>query len=127
MPISLNEKDYTISMPPGDTGDIYLEIEWKNVDLSNAAIVFGVCDSSGDDILLKQGDIVDGKTHIRFCNRDTRDLEPGNYKWQMRIVTDPATDENGKVIADDCSDDVVSVFNGNKKPKFILENRGARV
>lgn len=127
MAISINFEDYTISMPPGDTGDIYLEIEWKHVDLSNAAIVFGVCDSAGEDIVLKQGDIVDGKTHIRLCNHDTRDLEPGKYRWQLRIVTDPATDANGNIIADDCEDNVVSVFNGNKLPKFILEKRGARV
>ena len=127
MALKINHDNYTISMPPGDTGDIYLEIDWKNVDLSNAAIVFGVIDSEGVDIVLKQGDIVDGKTHIRLCNHDTRDLESGTYRWQLRIVTDPGADENGNIIADDCEDNVVSVFDGNKLPKFILEKRGARV
>lgn len=127
MAFYINQDNYAISMPPGDTGDIYLEIDWKGADLSNAAIVFGVCDSAGEDIILKQGDIVDGKTHVRLCNHDTRDIEPGTYRWQLRIVTDPATDENGNIIADDCSDNVVSVFKGNKMPKFIIEKRGARV
>lgn len=114
-------------MPPGDTGDIYLEIDWQNADLSDAAIVFGVVDRDGSDVVLKQGDIADGKTHIRICNHDTRDLEPGTYRWQLRIVTNPALDGDGNVIADDCSDNVVSVFSGNSLPKFILEKKGARV
>ena len=127
MALKFNADTYEISMPPGDTGDIYLEIDWKNADLSDAAIVFGVVDKFGEDIVLKQGDIVDGKTHIRICNHDTRDLEPGRYGWQLRIVTSPAVDENGNVIADECSDNVISVFDGDKLPKFILEKKGARV
>ena len=54
-------------------------------------------------------------------------MKPGVYAWQLRLVTSPARDEDGNIIADECTDDVVSVFSGEAMPEFVLEKRGARV
>lgn len=127
MAFKFNKTNYEISMPPGDTGDLHIDVEWKSGNVDDAAVIFGVVDKNGKDLIVKAGDLADGKAHIRLCNHDTRDLEPGRYKWQLRIVTSPARDENGNVIADECSDNVISVFNGDKMPTFRLEKKGARV
>ena len=52
-------------MPPGDTGDLYLEIEW-DTNGKDAAAVFAIVDTRyGKDLMLKAAEIVDGKAHIQ--------------------------------------------------------------
>ena len=126
MPFMFDEATKRISMPPGDTGDLYLEIEW-DTNGKDAAALFAVVNANGKDLMLKAAEIVDGKAHIRLCNHDTRDLKPGTYAWQLRLVTSPARDEEGNIIADECTDDVISVFSGEEMPEFVLEKKGARV
>lgn len=123
---TFNEETMQISMPPGDTGDLYLEIDWDTQG-RDAAAVFAVVNRNGNDMLLKSADIVDGAAHIRLCNHDTRNLRPGTYSWQVRLVSSPARGDDGSVIADECADDVVSVFSGDEMPEFVLEPKGARV
>lgn len=127
MAFSYNEETNKITLEPGDTGGFTVEVDWPGVDTSNAALVVGICNRSGEDVVLKSWPIVDGAVAVEFCNHDTRDLEPGNYKWQMRIVTDPEYDEDGNVIAEDCTDKVISVFSGDSLPIFRLTKKGARV
>jgi hypothetical protein len=121
-----DEATKKISMPPGDTGDLYLEIEW-DTNGKDAAALFAVVNANGKDLMIKAAEIVDGRAHIRLCNHDTRDLKPGTYAWQLRLVTSPARDEEGNIIADECTDDVISVFSGEEMPEFVLEKKGARV
>ena len=127
MPFTFDEATKTISMPPGDTGDLHLEIDWDTNGRDAAAVFAIVHPRYGKDLLLKAAEIKEGRVHIRLCNHDTRDLRPGNYAWQIRLVASPARDEAGNIIADACTDDVVSVFSGNEMPEFILEKKGARV
>ena len=127
MPFMFDETTKKISMPPGDTGDLYIEVEWEANGKETAA-VFAIVDTRyGKDLMIKAAEIVDGKAHIRLCNHDTRDLKPGTYAWQLRLVTSPARDEEGNIIADECTDDVISVFSGEEMPEFVLEKKGARV
>lgn len=126
MPFTFDEETYKISMPPGDTGDIYIDLEW-DTQAKEAAVVFAIVSRRAGDVLLKAAEIEDGKAHIRLCNHDTRDLNPGAYSWQLRLVTSPARDETGNIIADECTDDVISVFSGGSMPAFVLEKKGARV
>ena len=126
MPFMFDEATKRISMPPGDTGDLYLEIEW-DANGKDAAALFAVVNANGKDLMIKAAEIVDGRAHIRLCNHDTRDLKPGTYAWQLRLVTSPARDEEGNIIADECTDDVISVFSGEEMPEFVLEKKGARV
>ena len=127
MPFTFDEATYRISMPPGDTGDLHLEIEW-DTNGKDAAAVFAIVNQRyGRDLLIKAAEIENGKAHIRLCNHDTRDMKPGAYAWQLRLISSPARDEAGNIIADSCTDDVISVFSGDRMPEFILEKKGARV
>ena len=116
-----------ITMPTGDTGDIHVNVNYDELKEGDAVLfaVFDKYDKTGGDLLIKTADIVDGKAHIRLCNADTRNLAAGAYKWQLRIVTDPARDENGNIIADECTDNVISVF--QTPPTFKLTRGGAYV
>lgn len=126
MPFTFDEATYKISMPPGDTGDLFVDVEWDTE--KETAVVFAIVNRrTGEDVLLKAAEIADGKAHVRLCNHDTRDLAPGTYCWQIRLVTSPARDEDGNIIADECTDDVISVFSGDSLPIFKLEKKGARV
>lgn len=134
MAFTFREENHMISMPPGDTGDLWIEVEWGAMRAGDA-VLFAIVDRrSGEDLLCKAAEVVveqgeDGKrlalAHIRLCNHDTRDLDPGTYFWQLRLVTGPARDGQGNVIADDCSDHVISVF--DELPVFKLLKKGARV
>ena len=127
MPFTFDEATYRISMPPGDTGDIFINLNW-DTDGKDAAAVFAIVNRrTGTDVLIKSADIADGKAHIRLCNHDTRDLESGTYNWQLRLVTSPVRDADGNVIVDECTDDVISVFSGDAMPVCKIEKRGARV
>ena len=127
MPFTFDEATYRISMPPGDTGNLFFDVEWDTHE-KEAVVIFAIVNRrTGKDVLLKTAEVADGRAHIRLCNHDTRDLEPGTYNWQARLVTSPAKDEDGNVIADECTDDVDSVFDGDNMPVFRLERGGARV
>lgn len=126
MAFSYNLETNKITLEPGDTGGFTVNVDWPRYD-GEIALVLGVCNKAGEDVVLKSWPVVDGMVMVEFCNHDTRDLEPGNYKWQMRIVTDPEYDENGNVIAEDCTDKVISVFDGDAMPIFRLAKKGARV
>ena len=112
-----------ITMPVGDTGGFMVKVNWDRL-AEGDVVLFAIFGSDGD-LLNKPVEIVDGKAYVRLCNHDTRDIEPGRYNWNLRIVTSPARDENGNVIADECSDDVVTVF--DKPPRINLTRGGARV
>lgn len=123
-----DENTNKIALEPGDTGGFTVGIEWPRVDVTNVALVLGVCTNKGEDVLRKHWLFnEEGIVHVWFCNHDTRDIDSGTYKWQMRFVTDPEYDEDGNVIAQDCSDKVISYFNGDKLPVFRLTKKGAKV
>lgn len=133
MAFTFDETNNMIRMPPGDTGDLWIEVEWA-VLREGDAVLFAIVNRRGEDLMCRAADVAietgeDGtrlaRAHIRLCNHDTRDLEPGTYYWQLRIVTSPARDEQGNVIADECSDHVISVF--DDMPVFKLMKKGARV
>lgn len=126
MAFTYDETTRKISMPPGDTASIHVKIDWAGLS-DGDAVLFAIVDRTGEDLLVKAADVTGGEAEIRLCNHDTRDIEPGNYKWQLRIVTSPARDDNGNVIADECGDHVLSVFGGDSMPVFRMERGGARV
>lgn len=127
MPFVFNEQDRSIAMAAGDTADIYVSVDWVGI-ADGDAVLFAVFNpNTGEDVLIKAADVTDGKVHIRLCNHDTRDMPAGRYRWQLRIVTSPARDEAGNVMADECTDDVISVFDYGAIPGFTLRRTGARV
>lgn len=125
MAFSFDPISRRISMPPGDTAQISVRINWGA--LAPGDVVLFAINDAGQDIFVKRAEIVDGLARIRLCNHDTRDLQPGLYRWQLRVVTDPELDDEGNVRAEDCSDNVISVFSGGQLPVFKLEGGAARV
>ena len=126
MPFQFNSETRGIVMAAGDTADLYVSVDWAGL-ADGDAVLFAICDRRGSDLMVKAADVAGGKAHVRLCNHDTRDLDAGRYKWQLRIVTSPARDESGSVIADACTDDVISVFDSDELPAFRLTRTGARV
>lgn len=124
MPFRFNEEDNSIQMACGDTGGFTVEIEWEKLAPGDV-ILFAISERSGEDKLVKPMEIEDGQAHIRLCNHDTRDIEAGRYRWNLRIVTSPVYDEDGNVRVDECSDDVITVF--DDPPNIRLTRGGAYV
>lgn len=125
MPFTYNEETHAITMAAGDTANLQVDVEWDR--LSDAdVLLFAVFDpAQTGDLVCKAVEIADGRASIRICNHDTRDIPEGSYKWNLRLVTGPALDENGNVRVDECSDDVITVF--DSPPKFKLTRGGAYV
>ena len=124
MPFKYDATNNAIRMACGDTAEFTVRV--KKDDLTEGdVLVFAFFDETGNDLLRKPFEIENGAVKIRICNHDTRDIEAGNYKWNLRLVTNPDIDENGNVIVDDCSSDVITLF--DNPPKFTLTIGGARV
>ena len=117
---------HAIELPCGDTATITVNVPNGGYD----AIVFSIYNADRrKDLLRIPVEIADGKAVIRIANRHTRDLKPGEYKWQLRFVSDPDADADGNIIADDDSDNVASLFGSedNPLPDFICRKDGAYV
>ena len=124
MPFMYNTETNAIKMAVGDTGGFSVRVSWDR--LSNGdVILFAIFDPGADgDLLCKPIEIEDGRAYVRICNHDTRDIEPGRYKWNLRIVTSPVRDEEGNVRVDECTDDVITIFD---IPPTIQLTRGGAV
>ena len=125
MAFTFDESTYKISLPQGDTADIDVSIDYAGIEPGDA-LLFAIFDPQSGDLMSKTVELQDGRAHIRLCNHDTRDIAPGTYKWNLRIITNPARDADGHIIADDCTDDVITVF-GEKLPIIKIYRGGAHV
>lgn len=125
MPGNFDSATRQITLPCGDTFDLWVDIDWPALAAGDV-ILFAIFDkSTGEDMLVKPAEIVDGQAHIRLCNHDTRDIEPATYRWNLRIVADPVRDENGNVLVDECTDNVITVL--DDPPRIKLWKGGAYV
>lgn len=125
MPFSFDEATLAITMAAGDTANIWVDVEWEDLSDSDV-LLFAIFDPSDlNDIVRKTVEIKDGIARIRLCNHDTRDVEPGRYKWNLRLITSPVYDEEGNIRVDECTDEVITVF--DTPPSFRLTRGGGRV
>jgi hypothetical protein len=114
-----------VTISAGDTMDLGVRTNGKY-----DAVIFAVYDRAAkQDLLTVPAQIEGGTAHIRLANRHTRDLPEGRYKWNLRMVSDPEYDENGNVIADEDSDNVMTVFGPENAdiPDFVIRRTGAYV
>jgi len=114
-----------ITLPAGDTMDFRIR---TNGEFD--ALIFAVYNrTTGEDLVLVPVEIENGYAHVRLANRHTRDVPAGNYKWNLRMVSDPERDENGNIIADEDSDNVLTVFGPDNEsiPNFTIRRNGAYV
>ena len=126
MPYTFDPDTHKIVLPVGDTMDFVINVT------SDAyhAIVFAIYNrADGTDLLRVPAEIVDGAAHIRLATEHTRDLEPGKYKWNLRLVTNPEYDENGNIMLQDITDDAMTVFGpeNSEIPDIVLVRNGGRV
>lgn len=126
MPYTIDDITQDIELPVGDT------ISFRVKDKLGAyqAVVFAIYDSSqGKDLLRVPAEFVDGEATIRLTTAHTRDLPTGRYKYNFRLVSDPEYDEDGNVVVEDASDNVVTVYGPKKDdiPNIKLVMTGGRV
>lgn len=125
MPFTYDSTDNSIVMAAGDTANIWADVEWDKLAAGDV-LLFAIFDPKADgDLVCKPVEIEDEQAHIRICNHDTRDIPPGRYRWNLRLVTGPVRDEEGNVRVDECADDVITVF--NDPPSFRITRGGAYV
>lgn len=115
-----------IVLPAGDTMEFRIAVN----STVYHAVIFAIYDRREEiDLLRIPAEIVDGAAKVRLTNKHTRDLEPGRYKWNLRLVEDPEYDEDGNIIADDPGDDVLTVFGPDRSaiPDFQIVKNGGYV
>ena len=126
MPFQYSASSGRITCPRGDTGAIRFSFSGAITLKPGDMLVFGLFNpSTKQTVLRKQVEIVDGIAFLTLTNADTRSLTVGSYRYNLRIVTDPEYDENGQVICNDATDNVLSIY--NELPKFELLEAGVHV
>lgn len=126
----LDPETASITLPQGDTAMFKVKITGGRLP-AGSALVFGVATAGNNPKFVKYKvfDIDEDTAIVRLTNKDTRDLTPGNYVWDVRVVTDPDRNDAGEVRAWDNSDDVYSAFSGtrNALPPFTVTPISAEV
>ena len=122
MSILVNGETRQITMPVGDTGTFVIELDVTE-PVSGLA-VFAICKkttSRYETMFQKTVEVVDNSVTIHMQNADTEALAPGEYFWDVRILSDPETDpETGKTVETDAIGTVTSLFALEGLPKFTL-------
>ena len=126
MPYKYDPDSRAITISAGDTMDFSVNVSGKDYD----AAVFAVYSpATGRDVVAVPAQLSEGKCSIRLASRHTRDIPAGKYKWNIRLVSDPSIDDVGNIVADDDSDNVLSVFGPEvaEVPDFVVRRTGAYV
>lgn len=126
MPYKQNSSTRSITISAGDTMNITVTVNGRDYD----AAVFAIFNpTTGEDVMAIPAELSDGSCVVRLAAKHTRDIPAGKQKYNIRLVSDSGRDEDGNVIADDDSDNVLSVFGpeNNTIPDFILRRTGAYV
>lgn len=124
--------DKTITCPAGDTGLFLVQLfDQDDQPLllpSDGVAIFAVAERTSEksgfvNRTARRVDTVDNTVTVWLPSSLTRKLTPGgSYYWDIRLVSDPDTDEEGNIVALDDSDEVTSVYAGRPEgmPKFVV-------
>lgn len=129
--IELNRETLEITCPSGDTGLLLVKITGTEgvplPGLLDGVAIFAVAQKVGtgasySTTSARPVKIVDNTATINITNAFSRVITPGNYYWDIRIVTDPEYDGDGNVLCEDDTDEVHSLYAGRPEglPKFIV-------
>jgi hypothetical protein len=126
MPYKYDPETRAITISAGDTMDFSVNVSGKDYD---AAVFAAYNPTTGEDVVVVPAELKSGKCSIRLATRHTRDVPAGKYKWNIRLVSNPGKDEEGNIVADDDSDNVLSVFGPDNSaiPDFVVRRTGAYV
>ena len=128
MSIRIDGTSRKITMPIGDTALIVIDLTDENGEpltttLSGVA-VFALCKKTTTrytTVLQKPVEIIDNAIAVHIANADTEQLDPGDYFWDVRVLTDPETDaESGNTVESDAVGEVHSLFALGGMPTFTL-------
>lgn len=128
--LKLDPDNLAITCPQGDTGLVLVKLtdpDGAPLPPIDGVAVFAVAEKARVGVGYIQRSwravpIVDNTATILITNAMSRRLEPGEYFWDVRIVTDPEYNEDGDVIAEDDSDEVHSLFAARPEglPDYIV-------
>ena len=126
MPYLYNEATHKITIPRGDTATLHFTVDGGGVR-DGDAVLFRVRNRSRNLwTITKMALVENGAATIRLTSADTRGLSSGQkYGWTIGVVSDPVMDEQGNPIANDATDNVMSIY--NELPKFDLLEAGVHV
>ena len=98
MAFTFDKNTNRITCPRGNNGAFNIDV--TGIELSEGDVVeFYVRDPAKPGKLFSQvQQIEDGDCAISFDSAVTTLLPPGRYKWNLRIVTAPEFDADGKLI-----------------------------
>lgn len=129
-----------IALPIGGTGSFIANIKTSEeitIDPASDIVLFAVSDPTWIGVKQHKAAILrktlpiqvnngDYYVQVTFVNADTRDLKPGDYVWDLTLITSPEFDEDMIPIVEDDSDNVIPIFaRSGKLPTFAL--RGVTV
>ena len=84
----------------------------------SGVVIFAVATKTYTPVFHKVAPIVNNTATIQLTNADTRTLTRGDYRWDVRVVTDPEYDTDGNVICADTTDEVHSLYSATGMPVF---------
>lgn len=131
----------TITLPIGGTGSFIANIKTSDgitLDPNSDVVLFALSDPAwigskqhNAAILRKLLRIETNESdelyvQVSFVNADTRAMKPGDYVWDLTLITSPEYDIEGYPIVENDSDNVIPIFaRSGKLPTFTL--RGVSV
>lgn len=120
--IRMDAKTRKITCPIGDTGLFVVTLADANGDALaepiTGVVIFAVATKTYTPVFHKVAGIVNNTATIQLTNADTRALTRGEYRWDVRVVTDPEYDTDGNVICQDTTDEVHSLYSATGMPVF---------
>lgn len=120
--IRMDANTRKITCPIGDTGLFLVTLTDPNgealTETLSGVVIFAVATKTFTPVFHKVAGIVNNTATIQLTNADTRTLTRGEYRWDIRVVTDPEYDTDGNVICQDTTDEVHSLYSATGLPVF---------
>lgn len=93
----VNRETGYIDMHRGDTGAFTIRFTGYTLT-SNDRVLVTFKSQTGTEIKKAYYTPENNRIRILFRNPETDYLEPGDFKWDARVIIDPEYDENGNVV-----------------------------
>ena len=135
--LTIDPQSHAITLPIGGTGSFIAKIavsEGVELTPGSDVVLFAISDAKRIGakmhtaavfkkvlpILVNDNDEM--YVRVGFINADTRELKPGDYVWDLTLITSPDYDSGGEVIVEDDSDNVIPIFaREGHLPVFTLQ------
>ena len=95
--VTVDQKTGRITLYRGDTGHITIKVKGYDFGPDDRA-VFTVRDIRGIPVMRRVYALADNRFVVSFGNKDTKELEPKTYYWDVRYDMHPEYDQGGDLI-----------------------------